>query len=330
MWLRSISILFFQLLAVNSLFADANVWSEKLATDRILFSEDQESISAATISRSGREIQLRTLQNGFSSLAMEMAEEDELSHWLVAVRQVVREAKPLELPLSTGNEPDTPFPWLASGSGVLFSFSRNRKGEMSTPLGVPALSYGSGNEGSVVSGKEKAGNNSLISKCYHSMRQGYSGPGGVSQPHSTLLIRLSFRTPSYSPHSSNSSQIKDSLRSDSFIQSSYRTSAEESLAILNRAGLDAGRELTVDELLRISSRSPGRIWLQGYLDVQRTPDLAEDRWQLALGVQLIDLRDGQPIAETRVYGHDLHHVTDRVVFECTRRISDSIFDLLSP
>ncbi|HBS07023.1 MAG TPA: hypothetical protein DEA96_18775 [Leptospiraceae bacterium] len=223
MWLRSISILFFQLLAVNSLFADANVWSEKLATDRILFSEDQESISAATISRSGREIQLRTLQNGFSSLAMEMAEEDELSHWLVAVRQVVREAKPLELPLSTGNEPDTPFPWLASGSGVLFSFSRNRKGEMSTPLGVPALSYGSGNEGSVVSGKEKAGNNSLISKCYHSMRQGYSGPGGVSQPHSTLLIRLSFRTPSYSPHSSNSSQIKDSLRSDSFIQSSYRT-----------------------------------------------------------------------------------------------------------
>tara|TARA_B100001939_G_scaffold345420_1_gene361938 strand:+ start:28208 stop:28777 length:570 start_codon:yes stop_codon:yes gene_type:complete len=151
-------------------------------------------------------------------------------------------------------------------------------------------------------------------------------PPGVSVP----LLVGGFHLKGGVQHRVDLSGLRNSLELSLRERGFSVITAEESLAILNRAGLDAGRELTVDELLRISSRSPGRIWLQGYLDVQRTPDLAEDRWQLALGVQLIDLRDGQPIAETRVYGHDLHHVTDRVVFECTRRISDSIFDLLSP
>lgn len=105
-------------------------------------------------------------------------------------------------------------------------------------------------------------------------------------------------------------------------------SAEESLALLDRSGLVADRELSSDELLTIAARSPGRIWLQGYLDVQRTSELAEDYWQVALGVQVIDLRSGQPIGEIRVYGHDLDHVTDRVIFECSRRLSQAVWEMM--
>lgn len=146
---------------------------------------------------------------------------------------------------------------------------------------------------------------------------------------STLILIGGFQVRNSAGSGISVYQARDALEL-ALLEQGFRVVANEKTSqLLKDSKLDMDKELSNNELLLLAPKMPGRVWIQGTLDIQRTYDLAEDKWQLSYRVRFIDIQTGTSFLETKVFGNDLDYVRDRELFEASRKMSDSLTNYLS-
>lgn len=191
MWLTRFSIAILAFASLAPVFGQSVHW-ERSTTEHILFSGRQSSEGAAHISRSVGKIQFFPRREASDSRGLEWTLEDDTEHWLTEIRAAAVRSVGLQPLNETGNGPEAPFPWLASGFGAFFSAGGGRT--ISGAAVVPgakryrlALSYDTFpfvSHGAVLV-------ESVLTRIYYSVRQGYAGSWSVVQ---SLQYRPSFRS----------------------------------------------------------------------------------------------------------------------------------------
>lgn len=111
-----------------------------------------------------------------------------------------------------------------------------------------------------------------------------------------------------------------SLREKGF----HPAEAQEIKQLFDRAELPSEKNLNPNELVRLASQYPGRLFLQGRIDEVKTETLLEDRIQVMVSVSVYELKRGSKIAEIQVFGKDLEYRTGRESLEMARLVSSEL------
>ncbi len=104
--------------------------------------------------------------------------------------------------------------------------------------------------------------------------------------------------------------------------------AMEIKQLFERSELPSDRNLNPNELLRLASQYPGRLFIQGHIDEVKTETLTEDFIQVNVSASVYELKRGTKIAEIQVYGKDLEHRTARESLDMARLVATELEKIL--
>ena len=92
--------------------------------------------------------------------------------------------------------------------------------------------------------------------------------------------------------------------------------------------LATNRLLSPEEIMRLRSKFPGKLFLQGDIQENRTETLTEEFIQVMINVSIHDMTTGKKIGTIKLFGKDMKHNTGREVLAMSRIITGEIEKLI--